>query len=85
MKSSKKLVDEWNSLKKLAKETKKEITPLVEKESKNVGNAINKLDDELAAFNKSMRKRDFYLYDKGVKGAKEGLAKVNTEIETQGC
>jgi dynein heavy chain len=81
VKSSKKLVDEWNSLKKLAKETKKEITPLVEKESKNVGNAINKLDDELAAFNKSMRKRDFYLYDKGVKGAKEGLAKVSAEIE----
>lgn len=28
-----------------------------------------------------MRKRDFYKYEKGLKGAKEGLTQVNKEIE----
>ena len=51
-KATKKLFDEWNSLKKLAKDVKKEITPLVEKESKTVGLAVTKLDEELAGFNK---------------------------------
>jgi len=39
-KATKKLFDEWNGLKKLAKDVNKEITPLVEKESKSVSTAV---------------------------------------------
>jgi hypothetical protein len=39
-KATKKLFDEWNGLKKLAKDVKKEITPLVDKETKSVSTAV---------------------------------------------
>lgn len=47
MKQTKKLFDEWNTLKKTAKETKKEIAPKVDAESKRNSATISKHEEEL--------------------------------------
>jgi hypothetical protein len=44
-KQTKKLQDEWTNLKKLAKDMKKEINPLVAQETSKNNNDINKLED----------------------------------------
>ena len=68
-----KLFDEWNRLKKLTKDAKKTITPLIENESKTVPTVILKLDEELAGFSLSMRKKNYYTYASGVDRAKAEL------------
>lgn len=65
MKQTKKLFDEWASLKKLARDVKKEIAPLVDAESKRNSQTITRHEEELKQFITAMKKRDFYRYDTG--------------------
>lgn len=81
LKGVKKLFEEWGGLKKLAKETKKEITPIVQNESEKTSFMIRKLEDELKDFTTGLKKRQFYKYDAGVPGAKEKLEGINNEIK----
>lgn len=69
IKQSKKLFDEWNMLKKLAKDTKKEITPIVASETQKNNVQIGKAEDELKLFISEMKKREFYKYDCGREAA----------------
>ena len=55
VKQSKKLFDDWVSLKKLAKDIKKEITPIVASETQKNNVQIGKLEDELKTFIQEMR------------------------------
>jgi len=65
IKQTKKLFDDWTNLKKLAKDIKKEITPLVASETQKNNNQIGKLEEEMKAFSQQLRQRDFYKYDCG--------------------
>jgi len=81
LKSIKKLFDEWNGLKKLAKDVKKEISPLVHNENEKNLACIKKLEDDLKNFQNEMKRREFFFYKTGVEGAKEKLAQVSEEIK----
>ena len=59
-KQTKKLFDEWASLKKLAKEVKKEIAKKVDDQSKTNKFAIDNHENALKDFHNLMKKRDFY-------------------------
>jgi len=50
IKATKKLFDEFTNLKKLAKDMKKEIGPLVATETQKNTNAINKLEEDLKIY-----------------------------------
>ena len=65
MKQSKKLFDEWAAVKKLAKDTKKEITSMVDNEAKKNNASVAKLDEDLKIYINEMKKRDFYKYETG--------------------
>jgi hypothetical protein len=65
IKQTKKLFDEWTSLKKLAKEVKKEIAPRVDAESKKNVVTINRHEEDLKAYVAAMKKRNLYRYDTG--------------------
>lgn len=76
-----KLFDEWIKLKKLAKETAKEIKQLVITEaSKNVI-YISKLEEDLKAYMAGMKKREFYKYACGRENSLELLNMIYGEIE----
>ena len=80
IKQTKKLFDEWTSLKKLAKDVKKEIAPLVDGESKKNGVKITAHEESLKQYITAMKKRDFYRYNTGKEAALESLGSVNVEI-----
>ena len=80
IKQSKKLFDEWGSVKKLSKDTKKEISGLVDNESKKNTAAVAKLDEELKGYIQAMKQRDIYKYDTGREQALQSLKTVNDEI-----
>ena len=81
IKQAKKLFDDWNGLKKLAKDVKKEIAPMIDNESKkNLAN-ITKHDEELKNYIINLKKRNFYRYDTGREASLSALETVNTEIE----
>jgi len=80
IRASKKLFDEWTNVKKLAKEIKKEIEPIVSQETQKNTTAIEKLFDELKAFSAQMKKREFYQYKCGREPALEKIEEVNSEI-----
>ena len=80
VKQSKKLFDDWTSLKKLAKDIKKEITPIVASETQKNNVSIGKLEDELKTFIQEMRKRDFYKYECGRENALSKLEAVYSEV-----
>ena len=80
MKQTKKLFDDWNSLKKLSKEVKKEIGPRVAEESKKNAQTIVKHEEELKQYIALMKKRDFYKYDTGREQALSSLDGVTGEI-----
>lgn len=74
------MTDEFNVLKKTAKEVKKEITPLVNTESQKCINYIAKLEEDLKAYSAAMKKRDFYKYAFGRGPALEKLDGVFDEL-----
>ena len=80
IKAIKKLFDEGTNLKKLAKDMKKEISPLVVQETQKNTNSITKLEEDLKTFTQEMRKRDFYKYDCGKDVAIKKLDGVFVEI-----
>lgn len=80
VKQSKKLFDDFTSIKKLAKDTKKEITPIVASETQKNNVHIGKLEDELKHFIQEMKKRDFYKYDCGRENALSKLEAVYSEV-----
>ena len=81
VKQSKKLFDEWASVKKLAKETKKEIAGLVDTEAKKNNGAVSKLDEDLKVYINEMKKRDFYKYETGKEQSLQSLKNVQSDIE----
>lgn len=81
VKQSKKLVDEFNNLKKLAKDIRKEITPLVQGEKDKTTNMIKKLEEDLKIYTNELKKRDFYQYKTGVAESKGRLGLVSDELK----
>lgn len=81
IKQIKKLFDEFTSLKKLAKDIKKEITPLVNNEMEKTTNMIKKFEEDLKAYNTELKKRDFYQYKTGVVDSKARLGLVGDELK----
>lgn len=81
IKQAKKLGEDWTVLKKLAKDIKKEITPIVASETQKNNTQIGKLEDELKAYIQDLRKRDFYKYDCGRENALGKLENVYTEVQ----
>jgi len=80
LKQIKKLFDEWTGLKKLAKDIKKEISPLIANENEKTTNMIKKFEEDLKVYFTELKKRDFYFYKTGVDDSKKKLSSVNEEI-----
>ena len=80
-KQVRKLFEEWTQLKKIARETSKEIQPLVENESKKNMTTITKFEESLKTYISDLKKRDFYKYDTGKAQASETLVAVQSEID----
>ena len=51
---------DWVDLKKVAKDTKKEITPLVKDEQDNNNFKIKQLEEAITQFTQEMKKREFF-------------------------
>jgi hypothetical protein len=79
-KQTNKLFDEWNTLKKTARETKKEIALPVRTAASANETKIEKLDTELKNFQQQMKKREFFKYDCGREQALLKLDGVFEEI-----
>ena len=75
------MFDEWAGLKKMAKDVKKEISPLISNENEKTTNQIKKLEEDLKQFNGDIKKRDFYLYKTGVEDGKKKLELIYEEIK----
>ncbi len=80
-KQCKKLVDEFNNLKKLAKDIRKEIVPLVNAEKDKTMIMIKKFEEDLKIFTNELKKRDFYQYKTGVAESKGRLALIGDELK----
>ena len=76
LKQTKKLFEDWVNLKKLAKETQKEIQPLVQTETQKNNNQIAKLEEDLKVYTQELKKRDFYKYECGRENALTKLDNV---------
>jgi hypothetical protein len=76
LKQTKKLFEDWVNLKKLAKETQKEIQPLVHTETQKNNNQIVKLEEDLKVYTQELKKRDFYKYECGRENALTKLDNV---------
>ena len=81
MKQIKKLFDEFSTLKKLAKDIKKEITPLVNNENEKTINMIKKFEEDLKVYTTELKKRDFYQYKTGTIESKIRLSSVGDELK----
>jgi dynein heavy chain len=80
IKQTKKLFEDWTNLKKVAKETHKEISPLVQSETQKNNNQIAKLEEDLKVYTQDLKKRDFYKYECGRENALTKLEAVYSEI-----
>lgn len=67
-------------MKKLAKDIRKEISPLINNENEKTTIMIKKFEEDLKIYITELKKRDFYFYKTGVDEAKRKLALVNEEI-----
>lgn len=81
LKSIKKAFDNWATLKKTAKETKKEIASTVENEKEKTKALIKKLEDDMKTYTNELKKRDFYFYKTGPEEAQSKLNGVGDEIK----
>ena len=75
-----KINKDWVDLKKIAKDVKKEIAPLVQQENDRNKVNIKQLEEKITAFNQEMKKREFFQYKCGTKIAKEKLNGVFDEL-----
>lgn len=64
------MFDEWAGLKKLAKEVRKEISPLINNENEKTTNMIKRFEEDLKVYTTELKKREFYFYKTGVTEAK---------------
>ena len=80
IKACKKLFDEWTNLKKLAKDIKKEVAPLVATETQRNTNQIAKLEEDMKGFGQDLKKREFYKYECGREAALQKLDAVYAEV-----
>lgn len=80
MRSIKKAFDNWAHLKKLAKETKKEIASAVENEREKTKASIKKLEEDVKNYTNELKKREFYFYKTGPEEAQKKLSGVGSEI-----
>jgi dynein heavy chain len=81
LKSLTQINKQWGDVKKICKETKKEIAPLVGQENdKNTFN-IKKLEEDITQFIQEMKKREFFQYKCGSKSALEKLDGVFGELK----
>lgn len=71
----------WQDVKKMAKDVKKEIQPLVDHEKENNNKNIKTLEEEITHFTQEMRKREFFQYKCGVTLAIEKLGGVFDELK----
>jgi dynein heavy chain len=71
----------WQDVKKLAKDVKKEIQPLVDHEREQNNKNIKTLEEEITFFTQEMRKREFFQYKCGVTIAIEKLGGVFDELK----
>lgn len=68
-------------MKKLAKDIKKEITPLVNNENEKTINMIKKFEEDLKIYTTELKKRDFYQYKTGTAESKVRLGSVGDELK----
>jgi hypothetical protein len=80
IKMLKKLLEDWNILKKLAKAIKSDISNNVNIETEKNANQIKRLEDELRVFTNESKKRDYYQYKAGVSSAHKSLDSIDIEI-----
>jgi hypothetical protein len=72
---------QWGDVKKICKDTKKEIAPLVSQENdKNTFN-IKRLEEDITQFIQEMKKREFFQYKCGSRNALEKLDGVFGELK----
>jgi hypothetical protein len=71
----------WGDLKKICKDTKKEIAPLVAQENDKNSFNIKRLEEDITLFIQEMRKREFFQYKCGSKNALEKLDGVFGELK----
>jgi dynein heavy chain len=73
---------DWGDLKKIAKDTKKEITPLCKEEQDTNNFKIKKLEEEITQFTQEMKKREFFYYKCGTESALQKLDGVFDELKS---
>jgi len=71
----------WGDVKKLIKDVKKEIQPLIDHEKENNNKNIKSLEEDITHFTQVMKKREFFQYDCGVTIAIEKLGGVFDELK----
>jgi dynein heavy chain len=76
-----KLNSDWANLKKMSKDVKKEIAPLVAGEMDLNNFNIKKLEEDITLFTQEMRKREFFNYKCGTSLALEKLDGVFVELK----
>jgi dynein heavy chain len=81
VKSIKKAFDNWQHLRKLAKETKKEIASTVENEKEKTKTLIKRLEEDVKVYTNELKKREFYYYKTGPEEAQQKLGGVGVEIK----
>jgi len=70
----------WVDVKKICKDTKKEIAPLVAQENDKNSFNIKKLEEDITQFIQEMRKREFFQYKCGAETALQKLDGVFGEL-----
>jgi len=80
LKAFTKINKEWADLKKVTKETKKEIAPLVASENDKNNQNIKRLEEDITQFTQEMKKREFFQYKCGTITALEKLDGVFGEL-----
>ena len=65
----------------MAKETKKEISPIVQNENEKTQLMIKKFEDDLKVFIGDLKKKDFYFYKTGVQEARNKIELIKEELK----
>jgi len=76
-----KLSKDWTDLKKICKDTKKEIAPIVAQEKDKNNFNIKRLEEDITQFIQEMKKREFFQYKCGTKTALAKLDGVFGELK----
>jgi dynein heavy chain len=80
LKTLTKINKEWTDLKKITKDVKKEIAPIVASENDKNNQCIKRLEEDITHFTQEMKKREFFQYKCGTTTALEKLDGVFGEL-----